>query len=135
MTPDTKGAAETALHFQRCGDGVRVINCARGGLIDERDLLTALDSGKVAGAALDVFETGTSTTRSSTGKTSASNIDPSTLGHRLKRPKSGGSNHRCRADDRFPDQRDQFRGAVNVPALNAEQLRLLKTVFETFPKL
>lgn len=37
-------------------DGVRIINCARGGLIVEQDLLEALDSGKVAGAALDVFE-------------------------------------------------------------------------------
>lgn len=37
-------------------DGVRIINCARGGLIVEVDLKEALDSGKVAGAALDVFE-------------------------------------------------------------------------------
>lgn len=37
-------------------DGVRIINCARGGLIDERALYDALKSGKVAGAALDVFE-------------------------------------------------------------------------------
>lgn len=32
------------------------MNCARGGIIDERDLLEALESGHVAGAALDVFE-------------------------------------------------------------------------------
>jgi phosphoglycerate dehydrogenase-like enzyme len=37
-------------------DGVRIINCARGGLIDEKALCAALQSGKVAGAALDVFE-------------------------------------------------------------------------------
>lgn len=37
-------------------DGVRIINCARGGLVVEADLKDALDSGKVAGAALDVFE-------------------------------------------------------------------------------
>ncbi|RED53691.1 phosphoglycerate dehydrogenase [Aestuariispira insulae] len=37
-------------------DGVRIINCARGGIINEADLLEALNAGKVAGAALDVFE-------------------------------------------------------------------------------
>ncbi len=37
-------------------EGVRIINCARGGLIDEQALCRALDEGKVAGAALDVFE-------------------------------------------------------------------------------
>jgi D-3-phosphoglycerate dehydrogenase len=37
-------------------DGVRLINCARGGIINEKDLADALKSGKVAGAAFDVFE-------------------------------------------------------------------------------
>jgi len=37
--------------------GVRIINCARGGLIDEQALADAISSGHVAGAALDVFET------------------------------------------------------------------------------
>ncbi len=37
-------------------DGVRIINCARGGIVDEKALYDAIKSGKVAGAALDVFE-------------------------------------------------------------------------------
>ncbi len=40
-----------------CKKGVRIVNCARGGLIDEAALADALKSGHVAGAALDVFET------------------------------------------------------------------------------
>ncbi len=44
-----------AENLQKCRKGVRIINCARGGLIDEAALLAALQSGHVAGAALDVF--------------------------------------------------------------------------------
>ena len=42
--------------FDQMKDGVMIINCARGGIVDEADLNEALKSGKVAGAALDVFE-------------------------------------------------------------------------------
>jgi len=42
--------------FEKMKDGVMIINCARGGIVDETDLNEALRSGKVAGAALDVFE-------------------------------------------------------------------------------
>jgi D-3-phosphoglycerate dehydrogenase / 2-oxoglutarate reductase len=46
-----------AKRLAKTKSGVRIINCARGGLIDERALTDALHSGQVAGAALDVFET------------------------------------------------------------------------------
>lgn len=42
--------------LSRCKSGVRIVNCARGELIDEAALLKAIESGKVAGAALDVFD-------------------------------------------------------------------------------
>ncbi len=55
LVPETKHlVGKKALEL--CKPGLRVINCARGGLIDEAALLDALNSGKVAGAALDVFE-------------------------------------------------------------------------------
>ncbi|MCS6993302.1 MAG: D-2-hydroxyacid dehydrogenase [Anaerolineales bacterium] len=44
-----------AEQFARMKNGVRIVNCARGGIIDENVLYEALISGKVAGAALDVF--------------------------------------------------------------------------------
>ena len=43
--------------FNKMNDGVMVVNCARGGIVDETALYNAMKSGKVAGAALDVFET------------------------------------------------------------------------------
>ena len=42
--------------LKACKDGVFIINCARGGLINEKDLKESLNSGKVAGAAIDVYE-------------------------------------------------------------------------------
>jgi D-3-phosphoglycerate dehydrogenase len=45
-----------ADRFSRCRDGVMVVNAARGGVIDLDALLAALDSGKCAGAAIDVYE-------------------------------------------------------------------------------
>ncbi len=53
-TPDTAGWLD-AEALAKCKDGVRVLNVARGPLVVDEDLKAALDSGKVAGAALDVF--------------------------------------------------------------------------------
>ncbi|HTA04953.1 MAG TPA: phosphoglycerate dehydrogenase [Solirubrobacteraceae bacterium] len=53
-TPETEGWLD-AEAFAKMRDGVRILNVARGGLIDDVALQDALDSGKVGGAALDVF--------------------------------------------------------------------------------
>ncbi len=55
MTDQTRGMID-AKAITKMKDGVRIINCARGGLVVEADLRKALDDGKVAGAAFDVFE-------------------------------------------------------------------------------
>jgi D-3-phosphoglycerate dehydrogenase len=53
-TPDTEGFIDAAA-LAKCRDGVRVLNVARGPLVVDEDLRAALDTGKVGGAALDVF--------------------------------------------------------------------------------
>jgi D-3-phosphoglycerate dehydrogenase len=54
LTDQTRGILSREA-LARTKSGVRIVNCARGGLIDEAALKDALDSGHVAGAALDVF--------------------------------------------------------------------------------
>ncbi len=61
MTIHAPKTAETthlicAETLKKCKKGVRIINCARGGIIDEAALVDAVQAGHVAGAALDVFE-------------------------------------------------------------------------------
>lgn len=55
-TPETENLID-ASSIARMKDGVRIINVARGGIVSETDLAAAIRSGKVAGAAIDVFDT------------------------------------------------------------------------------
>ncbi len=55
LTDETRGIID-ADALAKTRPGVRIVNCARGGLVVERDLKSAIESGHVAGAALDVFE-------------------------------------------------------------------------------
>ncbi len=55
LTDETRNLVN-AESFAKMKKGVRIVNCARGGIINEADLVEAVKSGKVAGAALDVFE-------------------------------------------------------------------------------
>jgi D-3-phosphoglycerate dehydrogenase len=55
MSDETRGMINAAA-FAKMKKGVKVINCARGGIINEKDLYDAIKSGQVAGAALDVYE-------------------------------------------------------------------------------
>ena len=55
LTDQTRGIIDAAA-LAKTKEGVRIVNCARGGLVVEQDLKAALDAGHVASAALDVFE-------------------------------------------------------------------------------
>ena len=54
LTPDTQGLINREA-FAKMKTGVRIVNCARGGIVDEKDLADAIKDGKVAAAALDVY--------------------------------------------------------------------------------
>ena len=56
MTEETKGMVNAAA-FAKMKRGARILNCARGGIINEADLFAGIQSGQVGGAALDVYET------------------------------------------------------------------------------
>ena len=55
LTPETQHLLNQET-LNLCKKGVKIINCARGGIVEEKALLEAIRSGKVSGAALDVFE-------------------------------------------------------------------------------
>ncbi|MDQ1239861.1 MAG: D-3-phosphoglycerate dehydrogenase / 2-oxoglutarate reductase [Thermodesulfobacteriota bacterium] len=56
LTDDTRGLIN-AQNIAKMKDGVRIVNCSRGPVVNEEDLADAIESGKVAGAALDVYST------------------------------------------------------------------------------
>src|SRR6476620_12057844 len=112
--------------------GVRIINCARGGLIDEAALKEALDSGQVAGAALDVFETEPATASPLFG----------TPGF-ISTPHLGASTSEAHVNVaiQVAEQMSDFlllggiTNAVNVPSLSAEEAPRLKPYMGLAEKL
>ncbi len=112
--------------------GVRIINCARGGLIDEAALAKAIQSGRVAGAALDVFE-------SEPPKNSALLNLPSVIAT----PHLGASTEEAQiavAVDVAQSIVDflmgrGIRNAVNVPSLDPEVFKVLQPYISLAEKL
>jgi len=112
--------------------GVRIINCARGGLIDEAALKDALDSGQVAGAALDVFETEPATASPLFG----------TPGF-VSTPHLGASTSEAQVNVaiQVAEQMSDFllaggvTNAINMPSLSAEEAPRLKPYMALAEKL
>lgn len=123
LTPETRGIVG-AEAFAKMKQGVRIINCARGGLVDEAALNDALVSGKVAGAALDVF----------TEEPPPPNHPLLAFDNVIVTPHLGASTTEAQegvAVTVAEQMRDYFltgalRGAVNAPAMNAQQLQMLQ---------
>src|SRR5512141_2531451 len=123
-TPKTKERANL-IHrdtISRMKDGVRIINCARGGIVNEQDLYEALKSGKVAAAAFDVFE-----------KEPPENHPLLTLDNFIATPHLGASTLEAQENvavavaEQVVDYlvAGTVRNAVNVPSVPADQLPLL----------
>jgi D-3-phosphoglycerate dehydrogenase len=132
LTPETRNIIGRDA-FAAMKKGVRIINCARGGLVDESALLAAIKSGVVAGAALDVFEQ-----------------EPPPIDHPLlmldeviATPHLGASTAEAQEGVAFTvaeQMRDYLltgalRGAVNVPSLGTKELAALLPYMELAEKL
>jgi D-3-phosphoglycerate dehydrogenase len=132
LTTETRGVIGRDA-FARMKKGVRIINCARGGLVDENALYDAIKSGTVAGAALDVF---------------AQEPPPPdhpllSLDEVIATPHLGASTAEAQEGVAFTvaeQVRDYLltgalRGAVNVPSLGTKELALLRPYIELAEKL
>ncbi|MGI8988768.1 MAG: phosphoglycerate dehydrogenase [Bryobacteraceae bacterium] len=132
LTPETERLLSREA-FDQMKPGVRIVNCARGELIDNAALDAALQSGKVAGAALDVFE-----------------AEPPPAGFPLfgsnnlmATPHIGGSTEEAQeiVGVRIAEQMVEYLNhgiainAVNMPALSPEQYRTLGPYIEIAGRL
>ncbi|MBI2166740.1 MAG: phosphoglycerate dehydrogenase [Candidatus Omnitrophica bacterium] len=122
LTPETKHLVDEKA-FEIMKPGVRVINCARGGIIDEKALLKAIKSGKVAGCALDVFE-----------KEPPGNHPLLKCPEVIATPHLGAATHEAQENvsvavahqviDALKNR--AIRNAVNLPSLDPETYRVLR---------
>lgn len=121
-TKETKGMINAAA-FTKMKDGVFIINCARGGIIVEKDLYEALVSGKTAGAALDVFE-----------KEPTANWDLIFLDNVICTPHLGASTDEAQRNVAIAIARQMvdyltdgtIKNAVNFPSVSAEILSTMQ---------
>jgi D-3-phosphoglycerate dehydrogenase len=122
LTPETEGMLSQDA-FARMKPGVRIVNCARGELVDDEALRQSIESGKVASAALDVFS-----------------VEPPPPGYALfagnkvlATPHIGGATEEAQeiVGVRIAEQVVEYLqhgvalNAVNMPALSPEQYRAL----------
>ncbi|MDI9570535.1 MAG: phosphoglycerate dehydrogenase [Pseudomonadota bacterium] len=131
MTKETRGMINAAA-FAKMKKGVFIINCARGGIVSEKDLYDALVSGKVAGAALDVFE-----------EEPTKNADLLALDKVICTPHLGASTDEAQVNvaiaiaEQVADYliKGEIRNAVNFPSVSAELLTVIQPYLVLAEKL
>jgi D-3-phosphoglycerate dehydrogenase len=122
----------SAENLAKTRKGVRIVNCARGGLIDEAALKAGLDSGQIAGAALDVFATEPATESPLFGTPNF-----------ICTPHLGASTNEAQVNValQVAEQMSEFlvtggvTNALNVPSLSAEEAPKLKPYMALAEKL
>jgi len=131
LTKETRGIINAAA-FEKMKKGVFIINCARGGIISEKDLLAALNSGKVAGAALDVFE-----------EEPTKNMELVTHPNVICTPHLGASTDEAQVNVAIAIAEQmaaylttgEITNAVNFPSVSAELLNVIEPYIDLAEKL
>ncbi|MDK2918913.1 MAG: D-3-phosphoglycerate dehydrogenase / 2-oxoglutarate reductase [Candidatus Petromonas sp.] len=133
-TPKTKETTNMIgkREIEKMKKGVRIVNAARGGIINERDLLEGLKSGKVAGAGLDVHE-----------EEPSYNNPLFELNNVVVTPHIGASTVEAQQNVGVTIAKQVLnalkgeivQNAVNLPTLNREELKTLKPYIELMEKL
>ena len=131
MTKETRGLINAAA-FAKMKKGVYIINCARGGIVSEKDLYDAIVSGKVAGAALDVFEEEPTKNTALVG-----------LENVICTPHLGASTDEAQINvaiaiaEQVADYltKGEIRNAVNFPSVSAELLAVIQPYLVLAEKL
>jgi D-3-phosphoglycerate dehydrogenase len=132
MTDETRGMVNAAA-FAKMKKGVRILNCARGGIIKEADLLAALQSGQVAGAGLDVYEV----------EPPPADFALRSLPQVVMTPHLGASTHEAQENvgievaEAITDYllSGAVRNAVNLPNLDAQTFQVVKPFLNLGEKL
>jgi D-3-phosphoglycerate dehydrogenase len=132
LTPETQGIIN-AMTIARTKPGVRLVNCARGGLIDDVALVDALHSGHIAGAALDVFADEPLPSDSPLRDLPNVVLTPHIAASTIEAQRDVGTQI---VDQVLAALRgEDFRNAVNMPVVDAGVFRVLKPYLRLAEKL
>ena len=132
LTDDTKYMIDEAA-LEKCKKGVRIFNCARGGIVKEAALIAGLKSGRVAAAGLDVFEE----------EPLAKDSELRTLPNVVLTPHLGASTAEAQESvgieiaEQIADvlKGGAIRNAVNVPSIDAATMKVLGPYLDLGAKL